>query len=140
MIRSRERSEKRELKNEAAPTMLLKTHVENMSVLATPAIFMKTRDLSLLGHDIHENKGSYAPRLAAPTPLKGSTLGAGVNPTAAHFPAEHEKKMLNDTFEAGMCMKTKDRKTQCPSKNRLIVPRFRHFGQIERYFAENYCF
>ena len=47
------------------------------------------------------------------------------------------KKMLNDTFEAGMCMKTKDRKTQCPNRNRLIVPRFRHLSRIERYFAEN---
>ena len=51
-----------------------------------------------------------------------------------------EKKMLNNTFEAGMCMKTKDRKTQCPNRNRLIVPRFRHLRRIERYFAENCCF
>ena len=50
------------------------------------------------------------------------------------------KKMLNNTFEAGMCMKTKDRKTQCPNRNRLIVPRFRHLRRIYRYFAENCCF
>ena len=116
--------------------MLLKTHVEKMSVSAAPTIFMKTRDLSRDGHDIHENKGSCAPRLAAPTPLKGSTLGAGVNPDAAHFPAEHEKKMLNDTFEAGMCMKTKGLKTQCPKQNRLLGLHFRHLRRIERYFAE----
>ena len=48
--------------------------------------------------------------------------------------------MLNNTFEAGMCMKTKDRKTQCPKENRLIVPRFRHLRRIERYFAGNCCF
>ena len=120
--------------------MLLKTHVEKMSVLATPTIFMKTRDLSRYSHDIHENKGSYAPGSTALNALEGSTLGAGVNPAAAHFPAEHEKKMLNNTFEAGMCMKTKDRKTQCPNRNRLIVPRFRHLRRIERYFAENCCF
>ena len=47
------------------------------------------------------------------------------------------KKMLNNTFEAGMCMKTKDHETQCPNKNRLIVPRFRHLRRIERYFAGN---
>ena len=33
--------------------------------------------------------------------------------------------MLNNTFEAGMCMKTKDHKTQCPNTNRLIVLSFR---------------
>jgi hypothetical protein len=40
--------------------MLLKTHVEKMSVLATPTIFMKTSDLNRCSHDIHENKGSCA--------------------------------------------------------------------------------
>ena len=48
--------------------------------------------------------------------------------------------MLNDTFEAGMSMKTKDQETQCPNRNRLIVPRFRHLRRIECYFAENCCF
>ena len=66
--------------------MLLKTHVEKMSVLAIPTIFMKTRDLSRLGHDIHENKGSYAPGPTAPQRAQGSRRGAGVNPAAAHFP------------------------------------------------------
>jgi hypothetical protein len=68
--------EKRELKNEATPTMLLKTHVEKMSALATPTIFMKTSDLSRYSHDIHENKGSCAPGLAALNALEGSMLGA----------------------------------------------------------------
>ena len=72
--------------------MLLKTHVEKMSVLATPTIFMKTRDLSRYSHDIHENKGSYAPGSTALNALEGSTLGAGVNPAAAHFPATGAKK------------------------------------------------
>ena len=40
--------------------MLLKTHVEKMSVLATPTIFMKTSDLGRYCHDIYENKGSCA--------------------------------------------------------------------------------
>ena len=85
-IRSRERSEKRELKNETTPTMLLKTHVEKMSVLATPTIFMKTSDLSRYSHDIHENKGSYTPQPTALNALEGSALGARVNPAAARFP------------------------------------------------------
>ena len=59
-LQRRERREKGELKNEATPTMLLKTRVEKMSVLATSTIFMKTRDLSRYSHDIHENKGSCA--------------------------------------------------------------------------------
>jgi hypothetical protein len=67
---------KGELKNEATPTMLLKTHVEKMSALATPTIFMKTSDLSRYSHDIHENKGSCAPGLAALNALEGSMLGA----------------------------------------------------------------
>ena len=139
-IRSGERREKRELKNEATPTMLLKTHVEKMSVLATPTIFMKTRDLSLHSHDIHENKGSCAPRLAAPTPLKGSTLGARVNPVAVHFRQREQKRIIKYTNEAGICMKTKDRKTQCPKRIRLLGLRFRHLRRIECYFAPNYCF
>ena len=57
--------EKGEIKNEATPTMLLKTHVEKMSALATPTIFMKTSDLGLDSHDIHENKGSCAPGSSA---------------------------------------------------------------------------
>ena len=52
--------EKGELKMKATPTMLLKTHVEKMSVWATPTIFMKTTDLSRDSHDIYENKGSCA--------------------------------------------------------------------------------
>ena len=44
----------------ATPTMLLKTHVEKMSVSATPTIFMKTSYLGGLFHDIYENKGSCA--------------------------------------------------------------------------------
>ena len=115
--------------------MLLKTHVEKMSVLATPTIFMKTRDLSRYSHDIHENKGSYAPRSTALNALEGSTLGAGVNPAAAHFRQREQKRILNYTFEAGMCMKTKDRKTQCPNKNRLLVLHFRHLRRIERSFC-----
>ena len=47
---------KGELKTRATPTMLLKTHVEKMSVFGYPTIFMKTRDLALLGHDVDENK------------------------------------------------------------------------------------
>ena len=72
----RERREKRELKNEATPTMLLKTNVEKMSALATPTIFMKTSDLGRDSHDIHENKGSCAPGSTAPKALEGSARGA----------------------------------------------------------------
>ncbi len=140
LIRSRGRREKRELKNEATPTMLLKTHVEKMSVLATPTIFMKTRGLSRVGHDIHENKGSCAPGSTALNALEGSTLEAGVNHAAAHFRQREQKGILNYTFKAGMCMKTKDRKTQCPNINRLLVLNFRHLRRTECYFAGNCCF
>ena len=69
-------------------------------------------------------------------PLRARYWGRS-EPPRSPFPAEHEKKMLNNTFEAGMCMKTKERKTQCPNRNRLIVPRFRHLRRIWRLFAEN---
>ena len=39
------------------------------------------------------------------------------------------------TFEAGMCMKTKDRKTQCPKKIRLLGLNFRHFCNNRRPFC-----
>ncbi len=135
-IRSREQGEKRELKNGATPTMLLKTHVEKMSVLATPTIFMKTRDLSRLCHDIYETKGSYAPRSTTFNVLGGSTRGAGVNPAAAHLRQREQKRIINNTFEAGMSMKTKDHKTQCPKRIRLIVLNFRHLRRIDTHFAE----
>jgi len=83
--------EKGELKMKATPTMLLKTHVEKMSVWATPTIFMKTIDLSRLGHDIYEKNGSYAPRSIDLNALGGSTRGAGVNPAAAHFRQREQK-------------------------------------------------
>jgi hypothetical protein len=57
---------KGELKMKATPTMLLKTHVEKMSVWATPTMFMKTSDLGRHSHDIHENKGSCAPGVDRP--------------------------------------------------------------------------
>jgi hypothetical protein len=117
--------------------MLLKTHVEKLSVVATPTISMKTSDLGRDSHDIHENKGSYAPRSTALNALEGSTLGAGVNPAATRFRQREQKRIINYTFEAGMCMKTKDRKTQCPKRNRLFGLHFRHLRRIERHFAEN---
>jgi hypothetical protein len=91
LIRSRERNEERELKNEATPTMLLKTHVEKMSVLATPTIFMKTSDLSQYSHDIHENKGSYPPGSTAPGPW-GLDAGGRSEPRHGPFPATGAKK------------------------------------------------
>jgi len=141
---------KGELKNEATPTMLLKTNGGKTSAGATPTMFMKTSNLSLHTYDVDENKGGCSSGSSAgsrrgeihksvESDLGDQRGGPGVNHAAAHFPAEREKKMLNDTFEAGMSMKTKDRKTRCPNRNRLIVPRFRHFRRIEWYFAEKCC-
>ena len=56
---------------------------------------MKTRDLSRYSHDIHENKGSYAPGSTALNALEGSTRGAGVNPAAAHFRQREQKRIVN---------------------------------------------
>ena len=39
-----------------------------------------------------------------------------------------------------MCMKTKDHKTQCPKKIRLLGLNFRHLRRTECHFAENYGF
>ena len=83
---------KGELKMQATPTMLLKTNGGKTSAGATPTMFMKTGSLFLYTYDIHENKGSCAPGSTAPKALEGSTQGAGVNPAAARFPAEHEKR------------------------------------------------
>ena len=48
--------------------------------------------------------------------------------------------MLNNTFEAGMSMKTKERKTQCPKKIRLLGLNFRHLRRTDTHFAGNCCF
>ncbi len=50
------------------------------------------------------------------------------------------ERILNYTFEAGMSMKTKDHKTQCPNRNRLLGLNFRHLRQTDTHFAEKCCF
>ena len=72
--------------------MLLKTHVEKMSVLATPTIFMKTIDLSRYSHDIHENKGSYPPGSTALNALEGLDAGCRSEPRRSPFPGNRSKK------------------------------------------------
>jgi hypothetical protein len=52
------RGKKAEQKMKASPTMLLKTHVENMSVLAIPTMLMIIKDLWLGCHDVDDNKHS----------------------------------------------------------------------------------
>lgn len=53
----------------------------------------------------------------------------------AHFPEEHRKIILIYTFEAGISMKTRDHKRLCPNRNGHLGLSFRHFAQIEAYFA-----
>jgi hypothetical protein len=57
---------KGQLKMQATPTMLLKTNGGKTSAGATPTMFMKTSNLIVYTYDVDENKGSCAPRLAAP--------------------------------------------------------------------------
>jgi len=52
------RGKKAEQKMKASPTMLLKTHVENMSVLAIPTTLMIIKDLWLGCHDVDDNQHS----------------------------------------------------------------------------------
>jgi hypothetical protein len=131
---------KGELKMQATPTMLLKTNGGKTSAGATPTMFMKTSNLFLFTYDIYENEGSCAPRLAAPKALEGATRGAGVNLAAAHFRQREQKRIIKYTFEAGMSLKTKDHKTQCPKQNRLLGPNFRHFYVTDAHFAEKCYF
>jgi len=46
-----------------------------------------------------------------------------------------EKRIPFYTFEAGMCMKTKDRSTQCPNKNRHLDLNFPTFSNKRRPFC-----
>jgi hypothetical protein len=48
---------------------------------------------------------------------------------------KHEKIILLITFEAGMCVKTKDHKTQCPNKNRHLGLNLRHLRGTDVDFA-----
>jgi hypothetical protein len=47
-----------------------------------------------------------------------------------------QKRIIKYTFEAGICMKTKDRETKRPNKNRLLGLNFRHFYVTDAHFAE----
>ena len=131
---------KRELKNEATPTMLLKTNGGKTSAGATPTMFMKTSNLFLYTYDIYENKGSCSSGSTAPKALEGSTPEAEVSPAIAHFRQREQKRIIKYTFEAGMSLKTKDHKTQCPKQNRLLGPNFRHFYVTDAHFAEKCYF
>jgi hypothetical protein len=53
-----QRRKKGNQKMKAYPTMLLKTHIEKMSMWGYPTMFMKTNDLNCQCHDVYENKGS----------------------------------------------------------------------------------
>jgi hypothetical protein len=99
--------------------------------------FMKDSQFEVL---MGMGEGEYQQMMESLHALEGSTQGAGVNPAAAHFRQREQKRTINYTFEAGMCMKTKDHKTQCPKRNRLFGLNFRHLRRIERYFAANCCF
>jgi hypothetical protein len=82
---------KGKLKMKATPTMLLKTHVEKMSVLATPTIFMKSIDLNRHSHDMHENKGSCSPGWGRPGTPEGRTPEAEVTTAGVQFPAAKKR-------------------------------------------------
>ena len=58
----------------------------------------------------------------------------------AHFRAKGERKFSIMTFEAGMCMKTKERKTECPKINRNFDRNFRCFRLTDGLFAAKCCF
>jgi hypothetical protein len=142
----------------ATPTMLLKTHVEKMSVLATPTIFMKTSDLSRRSHDIHENKGSCAPGSTGrkqrmrdphekgvanhsgpserPQRPRGIDGGGRSHPRRGQFPAGG-KKIKKCTNEAGMYMKTHESLTLSPEKVGHLCLRFGHLRLTDTDFAEN---
>ena len=51
-----------------------------------------------------------------------------------------QKGIIKYTFEAGMCMKTKEHQTQCPNIIRLLSLNSRRLRRTECYFAENCCF
>ena len=50
-----------ELKMQVSPRMLLKTHVEKMSLRGHPRMLMKTSQLFPGGQNVHENKEGYRP-------------------------------------------------------------------------------
>jgi len=52
-------NEKGGKKPKASAIMLLKTHVEKMSLLSLAIMFMKINGLNNASHDVCENKGSY---------------------------------------------------------------------------------
>jgi hypothetical protein len=71
-----------------------------------------------------------------PSAPKGLTLKAEITSMLRISGGEEKKKMSKNTSEAGMSMKTKEHKTQCPNRNRLIVARFRHLRLTGAHFAE----
>jgi hypothetical protein len=58
-LRQGSMQKKGELKIKVEPTMLLKTSIEKMSVLGYATMFMITKNLDLICHDVNESKDTY---------------------------------------------------------------------------------
>ncbi len=80
---------------------------------------------------------AHANEMNAASAPGGSTPGAGVTAAVLQFRQREQKRILKYTFEAGISMKTKEHKTQCPTENRHLGLNFRHLRRTETHFAEN---
>ena len=65
----------------------------------------------------------------------GISAGGGAIPAVAQLRQASKKRYI--TFEAGMCMKTKERLIQCPKKIGHLGLNFGHFCLTDGHFAEN---
>ena len=78
------------------------------------------------------------PRHSARLPSLAETISAktgGTHKTGPPYGPWAAKRILFYTFEAGMCMKTKDHKTECPNRNRHFGLTFSIFSITEALFA-----
>jgi hypothetical protein len=80
-------------------------------------MFLKNKQVTL--------KPRHSARLSSPAETISAKTGGPIKQVC--YGRWAAKRILFYTFEAGMCMKTKDRKTQCPKKIRHLGPNFRHF-------------
>jgi hypothetical protein len=90
--------------------MLLKTHIEKMSIFPLSTIFMKTNELQFKLHDINENKreSSHARK------GKRSLAPEGRSDLEISWP----QKMLKMKDDPAMYMKTHGTSTECPTEKR----------------------
>jgi hypothetical protein len=118
--------------------MLLKTHVEKMSVLCLSMMLMKTNKLGLPLHYVDEKKGGYRKPEMTASPACANYGGSpicfsGSEPRRSALEmARRPLEMLKMKIEPTMYMKTQKTTTKCHAKNAVFCGKMHQMSRKKR--------